>query len=267
MALPPLQEQAGPGFPPLDPGQASVKTSVTERGKRGPAGLPGPRREECGALWTATLSQDMCPGTQPPSPPAVRKLRPQGEAPRGVPADDPSWDHCRHQLLDIEWWLVIFLNTHHVFLGKEKGLREFISRWFQPPAIRSPPPAFRSSQLRPPTLLNRQTVPHHSLAAWLTYRICEPTEWGFCTTEPWNNLLRSIRWPGQLLLRISSKWSFRPFFVLFFLIKTWLYLETAKGTPVLGIALFILINQSINQWINSLLVSASPVTTEISISL
>ena len=86
-----------------------------------------------------------------PSHPVMRKLKPHGVhvASRPLPQLGPT---SRHRLI-----MICHLFKHPpCILGERKRL-EFISRWFQPLAIKSLPSAFRSSQLRSP---KRPTVPH-----------------------------------------------------------------------------------------------------------
>ena len=194
VAPPPLQEQADPGFPPLDPGQASVKTSVTECGKRGPAGLPGPGKRR---MWSS-LDCYPLPGHVPrnstPQPPSREEAQATGRGPTWCSGRQPQLGSqpaptARHRVMTCH-----LFKYPPCFLGERKRIERVYLQVIPAPGHQVTTP---SLQVFPAEASNiaeqRQTVHHHSLAAWLTYRICEPMEWGFCTTEPWNNLLRSIR--------------------------------------------------------------------------
>lgn len=97
-------------------------------------------------------------------------------------------------------------------------------------------PAFKSSHLktlRPPALWNRYKL-SPTCPVWINWP--SDSTGLLCTADFWNNLLRSIIWSEQLLLRISSKWSFCLFVCLF----GELHLGTEEDMPILDVAMFIL---------------------------
>ena len=192
-----------------------------------------------------------------PSHPVVRKLKSHGVhvASHPPPQLGPT---SRHRLI----WFVICLNTHPVFLGKEKGLSSSPGDSSPWPSSPHPQPSGLPSWGLRRDLLS----PTFALSAWLTSRTWKPPD-GFSRPSFGIICYVASRWPGQFLLRISSKWPFHLsgfcFVLLFFKLKPDSIWRRKKARLYWAL---LCLCESVSQWINYCL-NTSPVTTEISISL